>query len=66
MGITNRKLLKRLLILGANLATIAVIVMLATVSPVRAAVVLVACVLVALVLQRREVASFVHRVTGRQ
>lgn len=65
MNATRRKVIMRLLVLGANLATIAVIVKLATVSLVRAAVVAVACVLVVIVLQRHEVASLVHRLTGR-
>ena len=66
MARANRKVVgTRLLILTANLLTIAVIVKVATVSPKSAVVIAVACVLAVLVLQRREVAGLIHRMTGR-
>ncbi|MGE5099683.1 MAG: hypothetical protein ACM3SX_06835 [Deltaproteobacteria bacterium] len=55
----------RLLIVAANLATIAAIVKLATVSPVGAVVLVAACVLVVLAQRRREVLGFIHRITAR-
>jgi hypothetical protein len=55
---------RRLLIVIANLATIAVIVKVAAVSPIRAALIVAACVLVELVLWRRQVADLIHRVSG--
>jgi len=55
----------RLLVVCANLATVAVIVKVATVSPMRAVVIVAACALVELVLWRRQVGGFIHRVTGR-
>jgi Flp pilus assembly protein TadB len=65
MTATKRKVVTRLLILAANLATIAVIVKVATVSPIRAGVIVLACVLVLLFTQRRVVARLVHRFSGR-
>ena len=65
MTATKRKVITRLLILAANLATIAVIVTVAIDSPVRALVIVIACVLAVLVLQRRDIAGLIHRVRSR-
>jgi hypothetical protein len=54
----------RLLLLVEGVATIAAIVMLATVWPVRAVVVVVAIALAVLALRGQAVAGFIHRLTG--